>query len=53
MADRHVAGFARRERERQADEIGPVRVERIGLGIEARMPVLRACATQRRAPRPR
>ncbi len=34
VPDRHVAGLARRERERQADELGPVRVERIGLGVE-------------------
>ena len=34
MPERHIAGLARRERERHADEIGPVRIERIGLGVE-------------------
>ena len=34
MPERHIAGLARREGERHADEIGPVRIERIGLGVE-------------------
>ena len=38
MADRNVAGFARRHRERDADEIGLLRIERSGFGVEGYEP---------------
>ena len=34
MADRDVAGLARRDGERSADQLGLLRIERTGLGVE-------------------
>ncbi len=61
MADRNVAGFARRHGERDADEIGLQRIERSGFGVEgdeprferARDPALGASAASPRSRRPR